>query len=223
MGYGTQVLFAVVLAFPVACIVWTVTQEELFKELRDSLDRYRKQHWQSLWLRKAAYMMTCPYCFSHYVTALVVWLCGFHMLLDDWRGYLVSLFTVVLLANVLLSGYHILRTSLRRQARADYAEANAKMARQRVALEEREHSGQWSVDTLAQVRQLSASLIQSSHLGRVDSSRGLVSLGIQGRRRNAVRRRILEHARNARRLRTFNEVTRCSRAACRGRPSGGLQ
>jgi hypothetical protein len=139
MGYGTQILFAVVLAFPVACVVWTVTQEELFKEVRDAVDRYRNRYRTSLWLRKLAYMMTCPYCFSHYVTALAVWVCGFRMLLDDWRGYVVSLFTVVLLANVVLSGYHMLRCSLRAaKARADYAEANAKLARQRAVLSEHE-------------------------------------------------------------------------------------
>jgi hypothetical protein len=116
--------YACVLAIPVACVAWTVTQEELLREFREWLKAFQGRHSNSLWWRKVAYMPTCSYCFSHYVAALFVGLFGFKMLVDDWRGYLVSGLTVVLMANVYLSIYCMLRAVLReRRARADQAEA----------------------------------------------------------------------------------------------------
>lgn len=113
MGYGAQVAYALILSIPVACIAWTVTQEEVFQEFRDFLSRYRTRHRQSWWRRKLAYMPTCPYCLSHYIAAMLIVLLRFKMLADDWRGYLVSLFTLVLIANVYVTLYHMLRVGLR--------------------------------------------------------------------------------------------------------------
>jgi hypothetical protein len=35
MSLGVQVVWLFVLSIPIACIAWTVTQEEMFRELRD--------------------------------------------------------------------------------------------------------------------------------------------------------------------------------------------
>lgn len=125
MDFSAQITYALLLAIPVACVAWTVTQEEVFREVRDALKEYQDRHRDSLLRQKLAYLPTCPFCFSHYVAAGFIALFGFRMLVDDWRGYLVSFFTVVLLANVYVSLYNLLRVALRgARALADRAEAN---------------------------------------------------------------------------------------------------
>jgi membrane protein required for beta-lactamase induction len=113
MDYLEELVFAVLLAIPVACVTWTFTQEELFREVREFLQALQRRHRDSWWRRKLAFLPTCPYCFSHYVAALFVALLQFKMLSNDWRGYVVSIFTLVLIANVYLTGYHLLRVALR--------------------------------------------------------------------------------------------------------------
>jgi hypothetical protein len=134
MDYAGQISFALLLAIPVACVVWTFTQEEVFKEVRESLKGYQKRHARSRWRQKLAYMPTCPYCFSHYVAGVFIVLFRFRMLAEDWRGYVVSLFTLVLIANVYMTAYHLLRVWLRRgKAAADRAEAELEHAGQTTA------------------------------------------------------------------------------------------
>jgi len=129
MGYGNQIAFALILSIPVACITWTVTQEEIFAAIRLSLGRYRSRHGDSWWRRQIAYAPTCPYCFSHYVAGTLIGLLNFKMLAGDWRGYLVSLFTLVFIANIYITVYHVLRVGLRwERSRADRAEATANTA-----------------------------------------------------------------------------------------------
>ena len=135
MNLGEQLVRGLLLAIPIACLAWTITQEEVFHELRESLKAYQERHKDSFWRRKLAYLPTCPYCFSHYLAALFVWLFQFKMLADDWRGYAVSLFSLVLWANVYLTAYQWLRASLRAgRARADQAEARAARAKRLLAM-----------------------------------------------------------------------------------------
>ena len=101
-----------VLALPVAAISWTVTHEELFREFQSyCLDR--SQTAQSLPLRKFFYLFTCEYCFSHYVSAAVVLMTGFHLLYSDWRGSLIAWLALVWVANHLISIYGRLRLGIR--------------------------------------------------------------------------------------------------------------
>jgi hypothetical protein len=131
MDYVAQIGFAMILAIPVACVVWTFTQEEVFREAREGLKRYCAEHRRPWCWRKLAYLPTCPYCLSQYVGAVFVALFHFHMLADDWRGYVVSLFSLVMIANVYITIYNLLRVSLRAaKARADGAEAYAANLRQ---------------------------------------------------------------------------------------------
>ena len=124
--YGGQIVFALILGIPVACITWTVTQEDIFQEMRIYLAGYHAHHRHAWWRRKLAYMPTCPYCLSHYVAGVLIVLLHFKMLSDDWRGYLVSLFTLVLIANVYITVYHLLRVGLRwTRSMADRAETPA--------------------------------------------------------------------------------------------------
>src|SRR5262245_5637741 len=95
---GADLLTLVILALPVASIASTVTHEELFREVHDyCLDRSQKAG--SVALRKFFYLLTCEYCFSHYVAAAAVGATGFRLLFDDWRGYLVVWLALVWVAN----------------------------------------------------------------------------------------------------------------------------
>jgi hypothetical protein len=126
MDHGNEISFAALLAIPIACLVWTFTQEEIFKEAREWLKAYQRRHSDSLWRQKLAYLPTCPYCLSHYVAAGFIALFHFTMLVSDWRGYVVSLFTLVLLTNIYITMYNLLRVVLRgSKAWADRAEAEA--------------------------------------------------------------------------------------------------
>src|SRR6185503_6513297 len=61
-----QVAWLLILPIPIASISWTVTHEELFRELRDYCTG-RSQACRSLLQRKFFYIVTCEYCFSHWV------------------------------------------------------------------------------------------------------------------------------------------------------------
>ena len=103
-----QVLWLFVLSIPVSCVAWTVTHEEVFREPREFCEQKSKTC-RSLLQRKFFYLFTCEYCFSHYVTAAFLVITRYKLLLDDWRGYLLSLFAVVFVSNAYMSLYSRLR------------------------------------------------------------------------------------------------------------------
>ncbi|MGE5607992.1 MAG: hypothetical protein ACM359_01950 [Bacillota bacterium] len=106
-----QLFWLFVLAIPVACAAWTVTHEEVFREPREYCV-HRSQAGQKVWERKFFYLFTCEYCFSHYVTLFFILLTGYRLLLDDWRGYLLSFFAVVWVANIYMSLFSRLRVDI---------------------------------------------------------------------------------------------------------------
>ncbi len=109
---GADLLTLLILALPVAAISWTVTHEELFRECRDyCVDRSERA--RRLGTRKFFFLFTCEYCFSHYVSAVVLFFSRFTLLFDDWRGYVVSWFAIVWVANHLMSVYGRLRLGIR--------------------------------------------------------------------------------------------------------------
>lgn len=113
MELSTQIIWLFILAIPVACIAWTVTHEEVFKEPREfCVDR--SQNSRRLIERKFFYLFTCEYCFSHYVTIFFLIVTNFQLLFDDWRGYLISGFSLVWVANVYMSLYALIRIDLKK-------------------------------------------------------------------------------------------------------------
>lgn len=127
--YFEQLFFVVLLAIPVACVSWTVSNEEVFRDLREWLDSVSNRS-RSLALKKLCYLPTCHYCFSHWVTLLFLVLTGFQFLFDDWRGYILGGFAVVMVANVYLTLYTMLRVYLRyMRARAEEAESRASIVK----------------------------------------------------------------------------------------------
>lgn len=109
---GGQVLVLVILAIPVACVAWTVTHEELFREPREWCLRKSKTC-RRLVQRKWFYLFTCEYCFSHYVSAGMLGLTGFHLIYPGWRGYLIAWFALVWVANVYMSLFGRLRLEIK--------------------------------------------------------------------------------------------------------------
>lgn len=107
-----QIVWLFVLAIPVASISWTITHEEIFREAREYCAS-RSQTCRHVVQRKFFYIFTCEYCFSHYVTAGFLILTGYRLLLDDWRGYIVSFFAVVAVANLYMSLFGRLRVDIK--------------------------------------------------------------------------------------------------------------
>jgi hypothetical protein len=106
-----QIFWLLIIALPVACISRTVVYEEVLREIRDYCVEQSKTC-RRLVQRKFFYLFTCEYCFSHYVTLLFIALTGFKLLLDDWRGYIISFFAVVIVANAYLNIYARLRLDI---------------------------------------------------------------------------------------------------------------
>ena len=109
---GVDLLTLVVLALPVAAVSWTVTHEELLRELHDyCLDRSKSA--PTLAVRKFFYLFTCEFCFSHYVSAAMILVTDFQLLYPDWRGYVIAWLSLVWVANHLISIYGRLRLGIR--------------------------------------------------------------------------------------------------------------
>jgi hypothetical protein len=114
MSLSDQTLWLFVLAIPVACIAWTVTHEEVFREVREWCSR-KSARSRSLRTRKFFYLFTCEYCFSHYVAAAVVALTRFTLLLPGWRGYVIAGFSLVWVANLYMSVFGRLRLDIKHE------------------------------------------------------------------------------------------------------------
>jgi len=114
MPIGLQIAWLLILAFPVACVSWTVTHEEILRELRDFCLRRSRQS-RNFIARKFFSVCTCEYCFSHYVAIAFIALARLKLLLPDWRGYVISLFAVVFVANLYMSLFGRLRLEIRKE------------------------------------------------------------------------------------------------------------
>ena len=71
MDIRLQLIWLVVLAAPVACVAWTMTHEDVFREVRQWCEK-RSKDCRRPYQRKFFYLFTCEYCFSHYVAAFFV-------------------------------------------------------------------------------------------------------------------------------------------------------
>lgn len=111
MPLTTQVAWLFLLAIPVACIAWTVTHEEIFREPREYCIKGSKES-KTVFSRKFFYVFTCEYCFSHYVTLFILILTGYHFLMDDWRGYLLAGFSIVWIANFYMAVFALIKVDV---------------------------------------------------------------------------------------------------------------
>jgi hypothetical protein len=130
MGLATQVVWLFVLALPVASVAWTVTHEEIFREPRDYCVR-KSEKSQSLFCRKFFYLFTCEYCFSHWVAVVFLIITRYKLLYSDWRGYLISLFALVYVANFYIGLFGHVKLEVRKnraEIKAIEADVEAKKA-----------------------------------------------------------------------------------------------
>jgi len=114
MPIAIQILWLFILALPIACVAWTVTHEEVFREPRDYCVN-RCKDGKTIFERKFFYLFTCEYCFSHYVTIGFLFLTDFHLLLMDWRGYIIAGFALVWVANSYMSLMGYLRQDIKKE------------------------------------------------------------------------------------------------------------
>ena len=110
----TQLYWLLILSLVVASISWTVTQEAIFEELREAAKK-RSESGSNILVRKFCYVWTCEYCFSHWVTVLILVITRFTLVFDDWRGYFLSFFVLPLIANVWMSLYRRLRVDIKKE------------------------------------------------------------------------------------------------------------
>jgi hypothetical protein len=114
MALGTQIVWLFIGAIPIACIAWTVTNEEVFREPREFCIK-KSQLSKAVLVRKLFYLFTCEYCFSHYVAALFIYFTDYKLLLNDARGYVIALFALVWIANVYMSLFAFIRQDIKKE------------------------------------------------------------------------------------------------------------
>ncbi len=114
MSLNEQLSWLFILAMPIACIAWTVTHEEVFREPREFCVR-KSQSCERLYQRKFFYLFTCEYCFSHYIAAFILVLSNYKLLINDWRGYVLAFFALIWVANIYMSLYAYVRTDLKKE------------------------------------------------------------------------------------------------------------
>jgi len=126
MQLSTQIEWLFLLALPIACIAWTVTHEEIFKEPREFCIRCSKERKHFL-TRKFFYLFTCEYCFSHYVTLAILFISRYKLLLEGWRGYVIAGFALVWIANFYMALFALIRVDIKiERATASIKEEEAK-------------------------------------------------------------------------------------------------
>ena len=114
MILSEQVTWLFLLALPIACISWTVTHEEVFREPREFCVQ-KSTKGRSTLVRKFFYVFTCEYCFSHYVTFIILIITRYQLLIPDWRGYLISGFALVWIANFYMSLFGFIRVGMKKE------------------------------------------------------------------------------------------------------------
>jgi hypothetical protein len=114
ISIASQITWLFVLAIPIACVAWTVTHEEVFREPREYCVNCSKNS-RTLLRRKFFYLFTCEYCFSHYVTIAFLALTNFQLLLEGWKGYVIGGFALVYVANFYMSIFALLRQAIKKE------------------------------------------------------------------------------------------------------------
>ena len=114
MSLHDQLIHLFLLAIPVACISWTITHEEVFREPREFCVLHSRRN-KLFVLRKFFYLLTCEYCFSHYVTIAILIITKFYLLYADWKGYVIAGFSIVWIANIYMSLFYLLRQGIKKE------------------------------------------------------------------------------------------------------------
>lgn len=103
-----------IIASAVAVVSWTIAKEEIFSEIRNNYCKPCIENENAPYLvRKCAYMPTCEYCCSFWVTLLSVFIFHQQTLFTDWRGYLLGHLVTWAVAVAYMSIYQLVRVDIR--------------------------------------------------------------------------------------------------------------
>ena len=114
MPIPEQIYGLFILSIVVACVAWTVTQEEIFREPREYCKK-RSKNERTIYVRKFFYVFTCESFFSHSVTLVFLIVTGFRLIFEDWRCYVLAFFALPWLANQWMSIYRRLRVGIKHE------------------------------------------------------------------------------------------------------------
>jgi hypothetical protein len=128
---GAQIILLFILAIPVACVSWTITHEEIFREVHDFCVE-RSQRCRRLLQRKFFYVLTCEFCLSHYITVFWLVITRYHLVFASWRGYLVAGFSLVWIANLYMAIFGRIRLQIQSE-RLDIEEEKRQLGDQQPA------------------------------------------------------------------------------------------
>jgi len=131
MSLAVQIVWLLMLALPIASISWTITHEEIFREPRDFCQR-KSQECRRLVQQKFFYVFTCEYCLSHYVTMFFLIVTRYHLLFEDWRGYLIGGFALVWVANFYMSLFAHIRLDVKKE-RTEIKQVEKKLEKEELA------------------------------------------------------------------------------------------
>src|SRR3954466_11894086 len=131
MSLSVQIVWLLLLALPIACISWTITHEEIFREPREFWQR-KSQECPRLVQRKFFYVFTCEYCLSHYVAIFFLIVTRYRLLFEDWRGYLIGGFALVWVANFYMSLFAHIRLDVKKE-RTEIKEVEKKLEKDEMA------------------------------------------------------------------------------------------
>lgn len=114
MTINIQLIWLFILSIPIACIAWTVTHEEVFRDPREYFIK-RSHNGKSILERKFFYLITCEYCFSHYMAIGTILFTDYKLLLSDWRGYVIAAFALVWIGNIYMSLFGLIRQDTKKE------------------------------------------------------------------------------------------------------------
>ncbi len=112
MSLAVQVATLFVLAIPIACVAWTVTHEEVFREPREFCVR-RSEELPALVPEKILLSLHLRILLQPLRHSLLPLHHALPVLYEDWRGYLVGGFALVWVANQYMSLYNRLRLDIK--------------------------------------------------------------------------------------------------------------
>jgi hypothetical protein len=110
---GGQVLLLFLLAIPVACASWTITHEEIFKELHEFCLHHSqscKRIYQQILLCVDVRILPESLC-----DAALLIITEYRLVYDSWRGYLMADLSIVWIANFYMAIFGRLRLELKSQ------------------------------------------------------------------------------------------------------------
>ena len=114
MPLSWQIVALFILAIPIACVAWTITHEEVFREPRDYCIR-QSENSRNPYKRKFFYLFTLRILLQPLRNRYLPLHHSVQAAYNDWRGYLIGGFALVWVANQYMSLFGRLRLDIKRE------------------------------------------------------------------------------------------------------------